>query len=297
MWFVILMYALFASTFTVGKVTLQYGAPFYLTGIRMVLAGVILMVFLSLKSPQKIYLDKKQIPLILLLSFFNVFITNAFEFWGLQYMETAKTALIYSLSPFVAILLSYLFFSEKMTGKKWIGLFIGIVGFIPIFLSSSRQEAGLKKILFFSLPEIAVSVSAITAVIGWTIMKKLMRDHAYPFITANAFSFLIGGVFSLTASFFTEEWVVSSWGPFMGGILYIAIIHNVICYNLYGYSLNRFSIPFMTFAGFTNPLFTAIYGWFFLKEKVGLPFFLSFGLILLGIFLYSQEELKKNSKN
>jgi len=296
MWIVILMYALFASVFTVGKVTLQYVDPFFFTGIRMLLAGAVLILYLGIRSPKKIYINKRHVPILLLLSLFNVFITNAFEFWGLQYMETGKSSLIYSLSPFVAILLSYVFFSEKMSGKKWAGLFIGLIGFIPIFLTSSKGEAKTQSLAFFSLPEIALSISAFTAVIGWILMKKIMNEQIYPFITANAFSFLIGGLFSLLTSLFTEGWhpfPVTAWTPFILGLLYIAIIHNVICYNLYAYSLVRFSVPFMTFAGFTNPIFTATYGWIFLNEKVGIPFFLSLGLIILGIFLYSQEELKK----
>src|SRR5690606_34809301 len=202
---VILMYALFASVFTVGKVTLQYVDPFFLTGIRMSLAGGLLLIYLGFKSPTQIYISKKHIPHLLLLSFFNVFITNSFEFWGLQYMETAKTSLIYSLSPFIAIILSYIFLSEKLSGRKWIGLFIGILGFLPIFLTSSKAEAEFKNIAFFSFPEIAVAISSFTAVIGWISMKSLMKEN-YPFVTANAFSFLIGGIFSLTTSAFFETW-------------------------------------------------------------------------------------------
>ena len=285
MWIVFLMYALFASVFPIGKLTLHYIDPFFLTGIRMLLAGTILLLFLSIKAPQKIYFHKKHIPILLLLTLCNVFITNALEFWGLQYMESAKTSLIYSLSPFVSILLSYLFLSEKMTKKKWIGLSIGTLGFVPIFISSSNEG--------FSLPEIAVSISAFTAVIGWIIMKKLIHQMHYPFVTANAFSFILAGIFSLITSAFTESWVIEEWTPVILGTLYIAVIHNVICYNLYAYSLNRFSVSFMTFAGFSNPLFTALFGWLLLGERVGLPFFLSLGLIIFGIHLYSREELKR----
>lgn len=210
-------------------------------------------------------------------------------------METAKTSLIYSLSPFIAIILSYVFLSEKMTVKKWIGLFIGIAGFLPIFLASPKSEGEIKNLLFFSLPEIAVSISAFTAVVGWIFMKRLMKEN-YSFITANAFSFIIGGLFSLITSAFFERWEpipATEWNPLIWGTLYIAIAHNVIGYNLYAYSLIRFSIAFMTFAGFSNPLFTAAYGWLFLGEKVGISFFLSLGLIILGIYIYSQEELRR----
>ena len=298
MYLVFLMYFLFASVFTVGKVSLQYAAPFFLTGVRMLIAGVLLLGFLYFRQPASVYLKKKDLPLMLGLALFNVFITNAFEFWALQFMETGKTCLIYSLSPFAAILFAYVFLSEKMSVKKWAGLFIGILGMIPIFLSTSEEEITLSRIPWLSIPVLAVSVSAFSAVIGWTMMKKLMRDRGYPFAAANAFSFLIGGGFSLLTSLTIENWhplPLTGGLAFLPSVLYIAIIHNIICYNLYAYSLTRFSISFMTFAGFTSPLFTAGLGWFFLGEKVGLSFLLSFLFIIVGIILYSQDEWKSKS--
>lgn len=292
MWAVLLMYALFASVFTIGKLTLQSVDPFFLTGVRMLIAGLIVLIYQLLTNRKQIYLPKKLFFLILCLGFFNVFITNAFEFWGLQYMETAKTSLIYSFSPFFAILLSYLFFKEKMTPKRWIGLLIGVIGFAFIFLSPGTENQRLFGQI--SLPEIAVSISAFTAVVGWIIMKRLITRYNYPFLTANMFSFLIGGIFSLTFSIFAETWQpipVSSFYPFLFGMLYIAIIHNVICYNIFGWSLKRFSVPFMTFAGFSNPPFTALYGWLFLEEDVTVYFFISLALIITGIYIYSHEEL------
>lgn len=292
MWIVLLMYALFASVLTVGKHTLQSVDPFFLTGIRMLIAGFILLIYQLITNRKKIYLPKKLIFLVCGLAVFNVFITNAFEFWGLQYMETAKTSLIYSFSPFFAILLSYLFFKEKMSTKKWIGLVVGVIGFSLIFWAPGQERRSLFGPI--SLPEIAVSISAFTCVVGWIIMKRLITKYNYPFMTANTFSFLIAGVLSLISSVFVESWQpipVSSFYPFLFGMLYIAIIHNVICYNLYGWSLKRFSVSFMVFAGFSNPPFTAIFGWFFLEESVAPTFFISLALIIIGIFIYSHEEI------
>lgn len=288
------MFALFASVFTVGKITLQYVDPFFLTGIRMLLAAGILFIFQLVRDPKKISFQKKHFPLILFLSVFNVFITNGLEFWGLQYMETAKTCMIYNLSPFAAILFSYFFLREKMVWKKWVGLLIGLIGFLPIFLNASHTN-----LLLSSLPEFAVSISAVTAVAGWIAMKKLIRDFAYPFLIANAFSFLFGGLFSLGASLIFEDWhplPLTSWPLFIAGVVYIALVHNVICYNLYGYSLQKFSVPFITFAGFSSPLFTAIYGWIFLNEQPGLSFFVSFVLVFLGIFIYFRAETDVKAK-
>lgn len=51
----------------------------------------------------------------------------------------------------------------------------------------------------------------------------------------------------------------------------------------------------MSFAGLTTPIFTAIFGWFFLDEVVTWSFYLSLILVFIGLFLFDQEELKKKS--
>jgi drug/metabolite transporter (DMT)-like permease len=294
MFLVFLMYALFASVFTAGKYTLQFVQPFFLTGIRMIFAGSILLLFIKIKYPEKLYVRKNHWTLLILIGLFNVFITNAFEFWGLQYMSSAKTCLIYSLSPFVAIVFSYVLLKEKMNLRKWIGLIIGLVGFVPIYLSRGGKEVNIISFGVFSLAEIAVTISAFTAVIGWIFIKKLTKQMNYPFFTANAISFFIGGAMSLIVSAFFEKWrplPVTNYEYFVYGLVYISIIHNVICYNLYAYSLQKFTINFMTFAGITSPVFTAIFGILFLKEKVGWPFFLSLFVVFLGLLIFSIAEL------
>ncbi len=98
---VFFMYALFASIFPIGKLTLQYTSPYFLTGTRMLLAGFILLAYQYLRHPKQFYLKAKHIPLLLGITVFNVFITNVFEFWSLQYMTAGNTSLVYTLTIFL----------------------------------------------------------------------------------------------------------------------------------------------------------------------------------------------------
>ena len=132
MWQVFLMYALFGSIFSVGKMGIAASQPYFLTGVRMFLAGGLMLGYLYLRSPKSLAIEKSDWLLLFLIAFFNVFITNAFEFWGLQYMSAGKTCLIYSLSPFAAALIAYFFGTDKMTWKKWMGLLIGFLSFCPM---------------------------------------------------------------------------------------------------------------------------------------------------------------------
>lgn len=296
MWQVILMYALFGSIFAVGKVAVMASQPFFFTSIRMLLAGVLLMLYLATKGIKSLTIPRKCWPLIILVAFFNVFITNAFEFWGLQYMTAGKTCLIYSLSPFAAALIAYWFGTEKMSKGKWIGLIIGLASFIPLMIGPWLEFGSVDKMEIFA--EAALIVSAVTAVMGWTFVKKLTIEHRLAHPLVNGMSFLLAGIFSLLASIFLEEWnllPVSSWNDFGWTLLYVVLIHNIICYSIYAASLKRFSVTFMAFIGLSNPFFAGLFGWVFLGEEISCSFLLAFMGVLSGLYLFYREENLKSS--
>ena len=116
---VLFMYGMWSSTFSLGKIALEHSPPIFLTGFRMLLAAALLFGYLILRKKCQLRFSRKQWGLLLLLSVFSIYLTNAFEFWGLQHLSAAKTCFIYSLSPFFAALFSYFHFNEKMNGKNY----------------------------------------------------------------------------------------------------------------------------------------------------------------------------------
>lgn len=42
---IIILYALFASTFSLGKILLDFAPPIFLVGIRMTIAGLVLLAY------------------------------------------------------------------------------------------------------------------------------------------------------------------------------------------------------------------------------------------------------------
>ena len=165
---VILMYATWSSIFSLGKMTLAYSPPIFLTGFRMTLAAVLILLYLFIAKRNSFKLEKKQLVSLGLLAFFSIYLTNILEFWGLQYLTAAKTCFIYSLSPFFAALFSYLHFNEKMNKRKWLGLGIGFIGFIPVLLTQTGSEELLNAFSFLSWPTLAIMGAALCSVYGWS---------------------------------------------------------------------------------------------------------------------------------
>jgi drug/metabolite transporter (DMT)-like permease len=295
MFFVFLLYALFASVFTVSKTGLEYTAPFFFVGSRMVLAGILLLGYQFLFHRSTFQIKREHTGLFFRLALFNIYLTNMFEFWGLQYLTSFKTCFIYSLSPFASALFSVFVFSEKISVRKWIGLLIGFAGIIPVLLSQTTAEERGGQLFLFSWAELAVMGAAICSVYGWILLKQLVQDNGYSPLMANGVSMLLGGTCALLHSFLTESWhpvPVSEYIPFLACACVLIVISNLVSYNLYGWLLKRFSPTFMSFAGLSTPLFSAFFGWFFLGEIITWPFYVSLCIVSLGLILFYQEELK-----
>lgn len=295
---VIFMYAVWSSVFSLGKMTLQYCPPLFLTGARMFLAGLLLLAFLAIFKRSSFKLNRIQIFSIGLLAFFSIYLTNALEFWGLQYLSAAKTCFIYSLSPFFAALFSYLHFGEKMNRNKWIGLGIGFLGFIPVLLTQTGSEELLNAFSFFSWPALAVMGAALCSVYGWVVLRLVVKDHAISPLMANGASMLFGGLLAFGHSFLVEDWnpipvQPQNFAPFLQGTLLMTLISNIVCYNLYGMLLKRFTATFLSFMGLLSPIFASLNGLIFLGEPISWTIMLSTGVVCLGLWIVYRAELKQ----
>lgn len=292
---VLLLQIFFAFCFIIFKKTLPYGEPFFLVGLRMILSGIPLLIYFYGIQKKKIRFTKNIIILVAIASIFNVYITNAFELWGLQYVTAAKTSFIYNFSPFLAALFSYLFLHETLTTKKWVGLLLGFAGFIPILLSTSPEEFSLCHVGFISLAEAAIIAAAIATSLGWISIKKLVYDERTSIAFANGSSMLIGGILSLINSWYTESWhplPCTQFWPMLAYTFLGALLSCLICYNLYALLLKRYSATFLSFTGLITPLATAIGGWLWLHEPVTWQFVVSFIIVSIGLYYYYGEESK-----
>lgn len=295
---VILLFALFASLFSVSKATLSFSEPFFLIGSRFLFAGLILLAHQFIWNRKAFKIKFSHLKVLFLLGFLNIYLTNVAEIWGLQHMVSAKACLIYSLSPFLAAMVAYFVLKETLNSKKWIGLCIGFVGLIPIFMSQSASEVTVGNIAFISFAEIALLVAVLCSVYGWTLLKKIVSEFEYTPLMANGISMTIGGTLALLHSYFSgESWSpvpVTQMGPFIQNTLLMALISNIVCYNLYGYLLKRYTATFMSFAGLVTPFFASFFGWYFLHETISWHFFASIALFSIGLTIFYQQELKRD---
>ncbi|MCB1711959.1 MAG: DMT family transporter, partial [Candidatus Riesia sp.] len=213
---VLTLFALFASIFSLQKLNLKYSEPFFLMGFRMFISGLILILYSILsKNIRAIKIKKIHIKFFIYLAIYNIYLNSIFEIWGLENMISSKVCLIYSTSPFITAIISFLILNEKLNIRKSIGIIIGLFGLMPIIYFKSRIE---NLTLNLSLPEISVILAVISSVLGWIYLKKIIK-LGYSFIIANGISMFLGGTLILFHSFvFGENWnilPVKDWSYFI----------------------------------------------------------------------------------
>lgn len=286
---VIMLYSLFAVSFTIAKILLNFLPPVLLIGVRMSLAGIVLLVMhqFSGKSWPKITI--RQIPWWLFFGAVHIMMPYVTEFIALQTVAPSCSALIYNLSPFFAALFSYIYFREIMTFQKWIGLMIGF-GSIVWFVHGQDLVC-----VNVSGAYLLLLISVIFGSWGWIFVRKLMLQGYAP-LFVNGMAMLIGGMQSLIIAYFFEPVAIFDWDTlpqFSFWLFLIILITNVIYYNAYSYLLKRYTATLLSFMGCIVPLMTSLFDWLLLDIQVSSTFFITLIFASFGVYLFYQEELRQ----
>ncbi len=294
---IILLHALFASSFPLGKILLSYTSPIFLTGARMTIAGTILLAYQYFWPTAQFRFKKKHIKLYAQIIILGIYITYILRFWALSYLPVGKTAFFYNFAPFFSSLYAYMLFGEKITKKQCLGLGIGFIGMIPIIILTSPIEASLGEMFFVSWPELAMFVAVALHSYSWIIIQQLVRDKSYSPMMVNGITMTAGGSLALITSFFVDGPLpVTEIGVFAGWLAIVIIVSNIICHNIYGHLLKQYTATFLSFAGFLGPIFASLYGWAFLNERITWHFFATGLIVFVGLYLFYQDELVKQKK-
>jgi O-acetylserine/cysteine efflux transporter len=200
--FVVLSWGL---NFAISKIGLAEVPPFFLLSVRFGIAGLIFLPFATFDR-------KKLFPLLKIGLTFNVG-HYGFIFVALSILPGSAVAIIMQSQVPIAILLSYIFFQEKISTKQSFGVIIAIVGVLLIYGIPKLNYAGLLLGLLGSF--------------CWGITQVLMKKN--PMINKATYitvTHLFSAPFLLILSFIFEQrvdWEVVNISLF-GGVLFYQIV-------------------------------------------------------------------------
>lgn len=302
MFLIFFLYFLYATIFVIGKFAIAISQPIFLTGARMTSAGIVsyLIHHRWHKTPQFSLLKKFDWFVLIMMALFNVYMTNAWEFWSLQYMSAGKTSFIYNFSPFFVLLLSAVFFAEKITWKKVLGMSIGFVALIPMLLGDSQVLDTTRHFGPLSVADLVMLGAAFATSLGWVLMKHFVNKRVLTPYFLNGVSLFIGGLMCFVHSFLFESRpfiMTSDLSEFMWYMTIMMLIQNVGAYNLQTHLMHHYSATVVILFSFIMPIFTVILGCIFLSEPITPTFFVCSAGVAVGLLIFYADELLRKKRS
>jgi len=278
-----------ASNLIVARGGVEYVPPISLAFWRWTLVFIILLIFNFYFLKDKLRVIKKEFFKLFFLGAMGCGVCGAFPFLAGKTTTIVNMGIIYTSSPIFIILISSLFFREKINYLKIIGLISCLIG---VFIIIIKGDISFLINLKFTIGDLWM----LGAAIGWALYSIYLfywkSDLAvFPRFTLIAFF----GALSLLPFYILEENFLLKTNfdnNFLFWVSFAAISPGIIAFSLY--TLTQKYLGAST-TGFTLYLFTvygAFYGIFLFQEKLELFHYIGTILVFIGIFL-----VKKKIKN
>lgn len=223
---------IYALNYSIAKdVMPDYIGPSGFILLRVI--GGSLLFFLTYIFFIKENVELKDIVRLLFCGLFGVAINQLFFFEGLNLTTPINAAIIMTVSPILVIVFSAIIIKEKITIRKLLGIFLGIVGAATLILKSGSISTDNA----FFVGNILIFINATSYSIYLVLVKTLMTK--YNPITVMFYVFSFGLIFVLP--FGLNELLEVNTQSF-SKIIYLKVAFVVICTTFLAYLFNAFAL-------------------------------------------------------
>lgn len=237
-------YALFgiASTDTASQMLFA--------GTRFVIAGFMVILFVSIAWRKPLVPRRTDIGPIALLALFQTFGQYAFFYLGLAHAAGTTSSVIEASANFFAILLSALAFrQERLTGRKVAGCLLGFSGVVLINLGGSLGSLSLS---FSPMGEGMILLSTLCSATSSCLIQRLSARHDP--VLLSGWQFVVGGL-GLMAMGVAGGGALSPVGPSAIALLAYMGFISAAAYSVWSLLLSVNSVSRISVYGFMNPVF------------------------------------------
>lgn len=206
-------------------------------------------------------------------------------FESYNYTSIAISTLCYYMQPTIVILLSPVFFKEKLTLKKLVCVVISVVGISLVSGITSVDKISLSDItgILFGLGA-AVLYAAVVI-----LNKKNPIEDAYGKTVVQLFSVAIILVPYLLLTENFEGISLDTTAVIM--LVIVGILHTGIAYVLYFGSMNNLNSQTVAIMSYIDPIFAIILSAVFLKEAMTV-FAIIGAVMVIGAAIFSEIDFR-----
>jgi drug/metabolite transporter (DMT)-like permease len=279
-----------ASNLVVARGGVEYVPPISLAFWRWTLVFFILLPFTypSLKKNYKVI--KKEYKKLFFLGAMGCGVCGAFPFLAGQTTTVTNMGIIYTSSPIFIILISSIFFNEKINLTKIIGLIACLVGVFAIIIKGNF-------LLLINLNFTIGDLWMLAAAIGWALYSiylfywKTKLEIFQRFTLIALFGALSLLPFYIGEEIFYERTMFSI--EFFIWVIFAAISPGIIAFTLYTIAQKKLGASLTGFTLYVFTIYGAIYGYFLFDERLENYHLIGTILVFIGVYLAKKRDVNK----
>lgn len=261
------------------KMANQVFEPMTIVFFRLVIAISILSLYLWITN-KYVKIKKEDRKLFLMLALFEPFIYFIGESYGLTYVSATAGSVLISTIPVVATLGAWIFFKEKLKIINYAGIILSFGGILIFILNKDGS-------LSFTLKGLALMGIAVISAVGYNLTLSRLVGGYSPAYIVNVQN-VIGAVLFLPVflifdlkKFPVGEVTFADFIP----IIELSVFASCGAFILFAYSVHRMGITKANV--FTNiiPVFTAIFSFILLGDKLTIQKIIGMAVVITGLFL------------
>ena len=271
-----------ASNIIVARGGVEYVPPVSLAFWRWLTVFLILMPFFFNEIVKKKKQFKKESLKLFFLGLMGCGICGAFPFIAGMSTTMANMGIIYTSSPIFIIILSVLFFNDKINFSRIIGLILCLSGVIIIIC-----KGDLSYLLNFKFT--SGDLWMLGAAIGWAVYSIFLINWKSSFSLMARFTLIaFFGAISLMPFYLIEETYLLNTtfnNNFLFWVLFAAISPGIIAFTLYTKVQKYVGASLAGFTLYIFSIYSAIYGIILFDEALLNFHYYGAALVFIGIYL------------
>ncbi|MDB0054278.1 DMT family transporter [Candidatus Pelagibacter sp.] len=271
-----------ASNLVVARGGVEFVPPISLAFWRWAVVVLILLPFTFSLLIKNLKLIKKEFKKLFFLGAMGCGVCGAFPFLAGETTTVTNMGIIYTSSPIFIILISAIFFNEKVNFIKIIGLISCLIG---VFLIIIKGDFNLLLNLSFTIGDLWM----LAAAIGWALYSIYLFYWKSELPIFQRFTLVaFFGAVSLFPFYIIEEIAVQRTffnSQFFLWVVFAAISPGIIAFTLYTQVQKSLGASLTGFTLYIFTIYAAIYGFIFFDEKLESFHYIGTVLVFFGVYL------------
>ena len=291
-----LVYASWGTTYLAIRIGVneEHLPPALYGGVRVFLAGLVLLGFLALRG-QRLRLSRLDWARLLWSSLLLFVAGNGLVTVAMRTVPSSFTAVLVASTPlWIGLFEMFWPRGDRLTMRGWFGMIVGLASVLILLAPQLENPAAL----WADAAPLLVLLSACSWALGSLVMRH--RRLSCPHLTGAAYQMILGGgCLALLGLAIGEldDLPHQVTARAAGAFLYLLIVGSLVGFVSFNWLLGHVAAAKVGTYAYVNPVVAIFVGWYLGQEEISAALVAGIAIILTGVALVRSGERPQISES